>query len=75
MYYLLDKNYKSVYNFFVMFDSFFIIQDDGFTRRDLNRLKLCVEFVLANGELDDDERFEFQNLRKKILEELDRTFD
>lgn len=58
-----------------MFDSYFIIQDDGFTRRDLNRLKVCVEFVLTNGELDNDERFEFQNLRKKILEELDRTFD
>ena len=57
-----------------MFDSYFIIQDDGFTRRDLNQLKLCVEFVLRNGELDDDERFEYQNLRKKILEELDRTF-
>lgn len=57
-----------------MFDSYFIIQDDGFTRRDLNRLKVCVEFVLRNGELDENERFEFQNLRKKILEELDRTF-
>ena len=57
-----------------MFDSYVIIQDDGFTRRDLNRLKLCVDFVLTNGELD-DERFEFQNLRKKILEELNRTFD
>ena len=63
-----------MYNFFVMFDNYFIIQDDGFTRRDLNRLKLCVDFVLTNGELDDDERFEYQNLRKKILEELDRTF-
>ncbi len=57
-----------------MFDSYFIIQDDGFTRRDLNRLKDCVEFVLTNGELDENERFEFQNLLKKILEELDRTF-
>lgn len=58
-----------------MFDSYIIIQDDGFTRRDLNRLKVCVEFVLTNGELDENQRFEFQNLRKKILEELDRTFD
>ena len=56
-----------------MFDSYFIIQDDGFTRRDLNRLKLCVEFVLTNGELDENQRFEFQNLRKKILEELRST--
>ena len=57
-----------------MFDSYFIIQDDGFTRRDLNRLKACVEFVLSNGELDENQRFEFQNLRKKILEELYSTF-
>lgn len=71
---MLDKNYKSVYNLFVMFDSYVIIQDDGFTRRDLNRLKLCVEFVLTNGELDENQRLEFQNLRKKILKELDRTF-
>ena len=63
-----------MYNFFVMFDSYFIIQDDGFTRRDLNRLKVCVDFVLTNGKLDENQRFEFQNLRKKILEELDRTF-
>ena len=58
-----------------MFDSYIIIQDDGFTRRDLNKLKVCVEFVLSNGKLDENDRFEFQNLRKKILEELDRTFD
>ena len=57
-----------------MFDSYIIIQDDGFTRRDLNRLKVCVEFVLTNGELDENQRFEFQNLRNKILEELGRTF-
>ena len=58
-----------------MFDSScIIIQDDGFTRRDLNRLKVCVEFVLSYAKLDENQRFEFQNLRKKILEELDSTF-
>ena len=59
-----------------MFDSSsIIILNDGFTRRDLNRLKVCVEFALKYAKLDENERFEFQNLRKKILEELGRTFD
>lgn len=59
-----------------MFDSScIIIQDDGFTRRDLNRLKNCVEFVLKYAKLDENQRFEFQNLLEKILEELDSTFD
>lgn len=59
-----------------MFDSScIIIQDDGFTRRDLDRLKVCVEFVLKYAKLDENQRFEFQNLREKILEELDETFD
>ena len=59
-----------------MFDSSsIIILDDVFTRRDLNRLKVCVEFVLKYAKLDENQRFEFQNLREKILEELDETFD
>ena len=59
-----------------MFDSSsIIILDDVFTRRDLNRLKVCVEFALKYAKLDENERFGFQNLREKILEELDETFD
>lgn len=59
-----------------MFDSScIIIQDDDFTSRELNQLKVCVEFVLKYAKLDENQRFEFQYLRKKILEELDSTFD